>query len=56
MQQLKHKQFTTVLTGTQVWHEQSSLPIRYCYVPATTGFAAIGSMSNNDKKRPWIER
>ena len=47
--QLQHKQFT-------MRNEQSSLPIRYCYVPATTGFAAISNMSNDDKKRPWFER
>jgi hypothetical protein len=53
MQQLQHKQFT-------VWNEQSSLPIRYCYVPATTGFAPDsyrdGNMSNDDKRRPRNER
>jgi len=56
MQQLQHKQFTTVLTGTQVWHEQLSLPIRYCYVPAGIGFSANDSMNKNDRKRPWFER
>ena len=49
MQQLQHKQFT-------MWNELSSLPIRYCYVLATTGFTAIGKMSNSDKIRPWFER
>ncbi len=49
MQQLQHKQFT-------MWNELSSLPIRYCYVPATTGFTAIGKMNNSDKIRPWFER
>ena len=49
MQQLQHKQF-------KMWNELSSLPIRYCYVPATTGFATIGNISNDDKKRPWFER
>ena len=49
MQQLQHKQFT-------MWNELSSLPIRYCYVPATKGFTAIGKMNNSDKIRPWFER
>ena len=49
MQQLQHKQF-------KMWNELSSLPIRYCYVLATTGLAAIGIMINDDKQRPWIER
>ncbi len=49
MQQLQHKQFT-------MWNEQSSLPIRYSYVPAGSGFTAIKNMSNDDKKRPWFER
>ncbi len=48
MQQLQHKQFT-------MWNEQSSLPIRYCYVPAGSGFTAIDKM-NSDKIRPWFER
>lgn len=55
MQQLQHKQFTTLPAGRQVWNEQSSLPIRYCYVPLGSGFTAIGKM-NSDRKRPWIER
>jgi hypothetical protein len=49
MQQLQHKYFT-------MWNEQSSLPIRYSYVPAGSGFTAIGNMSNNDKIRPWFKR
>ncbi|MEO6252089.1 MAG: hypothetical protein ABIO79_02190 [Ferruginibacter sp.] len=49
MQQLQHKQFST-------WNEQTSLTIRYCYVPLGTGFAAIKNMSNDDQIRPWIER
>ena len=49
MQQLQHKQFT-------MQHTLSSLAIRYWYVPVGSGFTAIGSMSNDDEKRPWIER
>ena len=56
MQQLQHIRFTSVPVGTLVWNEQSSLPIRYCYVPAGSGFTAIDSMNKNDKRRPWFER
>lgn len=48
MQQLQHKQF-------RMWNESTSLPIGYCYVAASKGFAAIGK-SNNDKIRPWFKR
>ena len=54
MQQLQHKQFTTIPTGRQVWNELSALPIRYCYVPMSAGFTAIGKVS--DKIRPWFKR
>jgi hypothetical protein len=60
MQQLQHKQFTTLPTGRQVQHTLSSLAIRYWYVPAGSGFTPDSnrdeSMSNDDKKRPWNER
>lgn len=56
MQGKQHKRFKTHSAGTQKWNEQSLLPIGYCYVPATTGYAAIFNMSKNDKKRPWFER
>ena len=49
MQQLQHKQFT-------IQHTQSSLAIRYWYVPAGSRFTAIKNMSNDDKIRPWFER
>lgn len=48
MQQLQHKQF-------RMSNESTSLPIRYCYVPAGKGFAAIGKMRDNDKIRPWFK-
>ncbi|MBP6025364.1 hypothetical protein [Ferruginibacter sp.] len=56
MQQLQHKQFTTLPTGRQVRNEQSALRIRYCYVPLSAGFTAIGKVSDNDKIRPWFKR
>lgn len=56
MQQLQHKHFTTLPTGRQVRNEQSSLPIRWCYVPLGAGFTVIGDRSNNDKIRPWFKR
>ncbi len=49
MQQLKHTAFT-------MRNEQSSLPIRSCYVPLIAGFTVIDDRSNNDKKRPWFKR
>ncbi len=48
MQQLQHKLLS-------MWNELRSLPIRYSYVPAATGFTAIGK-NNSDKIRPWFER
>jgi len=48
MQQQQHKQFT-------MRNELSSLPIRYCYVPLSTGTIA-GNRNENDKIRPWFER
>ncbi len=48
MQQLQHKQFT-------MRNEQSALPIRYCYVPLSAGFTAIGKVSDNNKIRPWFK-
>jgi hypothetical protein len=56
MQQLQHKQFTTLPTGRQLQHTPSSVAIRYCYVLVGSGFTAIDNMSNDDKTRPWIER
>ena len=49
MQRLQHKQFT-------MRNEQTSLPIRYWYVPLCAGFTAIGNVSFNDKQRPWFKR
>ena len=56
MQKSQQQRFSMLHTLMQIWNEQLSLSIRYCYVPATKGFAAIGNMSNDDKKRPWFER
>lgn len=56
MQKRQQQRFSMLHTQMQLWNEQVSLSIRYCHVPATTGFAAIGKMSNDDKNRPWFER
>ncbi len=56
MQRKQYNRFSTLAAGMQMWNDQSSLPMRHYYVPATTGFAAIGNMSNDDEKRPWFER
>jgi hypothetical protein len=55
MQKREAQQFNTLHTLMQLWNEPVSLSIRYCYVPATSGFAAIGK-NNSDKTRPWFER
>jgi len=56
MQIRQQQRFSILHTLMQLWNEHTSLPIGYCYVPATRGFAAIGNMSKNDKIRPWFER
>ena len=61
MQKRQQQRFSMLHTLVQLWNEHVSLPKGYCYVPATTGFAAPdsylgGNMSKNDKRRPWFER
>jgi hypothetical protein len=60
MQKRQQQRFSILHTLMQLWNEHASLPIGYCYVPATTGFAPDsyrdGNMSNDDKRRPWFER
>ena len=56
MQKRQQQQFCMLHTLMQLWNERVSLSIRYCYVPATKGFAVIDNMSKNDTKQPWIER
>jgi hypothetical protein len=56
MQKQQHQQFSTLVAAMKLWNEHASLPIRYCYVPVGSGFTAIESVSNDDKKRPWFER
>jgi hypothetical protein len=50
----------TLHTLMQLWNEQFSSPIGYCYVPATSGFAAAdiyqAGKNNSDKIRPWFKR
>lgn len=56
MQKRPQKRFSILHTLMQLWNEQVSLPIRYCYVPVGSGLTAIENKSNDDKKRPWFER
>jgi len=56
MQKRQQQQFSILHTLMQLWNEPVSLSIRYCYVPAGSGFTAIGKKSNDDKIRPWFER
>lgn len=56
MNKRQQQRFSTLHTLMQLWNEKVSLYIRYCHAPTKTGFAAIGKMSNDDKKRPWFER
>jgi hypothetical protein len=56
MQKRQQQRFGILHTLKQLWNEQVSLPIGYCYVPVGTGFTAIKNMSNDDKIRPWFER
>lgn len=51
-----NKRLIILHTLVLLWNEHVSLPIGYCYVPAAKGFAAIGNMNKNDKRRPWFER
>ena len=48
MQQLQHIQFT-------MQNELTSFKMRYCYVPAGKGFAAIDK-NTSDKIRSWFKR
>lgn len=60
MQKRQQQRISILHTLMQRWNEQVSLSIRYCYVPATSGFAAADSYlagkNNSDKIRPWFER
>lgn len=60
MQKIQQQRISILHTLMQLWNEQVSLSIRYCYVPATPGFAATDSYqvgkNNSDKMRPWFER
>jgi hypothetical protein len=60
MQISQQQRFSMLHTLLQLWNEQVSLSIRYCYVPAASGFAApdsnLGGKNNSDKIRPWFER
>jgi hypothetical protein len=53
--QKRQQRFSILHTLMQFWNEQVSLSIRYSYVPAGSGFTAIGK-NNSDKIRPWFER
>lgn len=60
MQKRQQQQISILHTLMQLWNEQVLFSIRYCYVPATEGFAATDSYrndkNNSDKIRPWFER
>lgn len=56
MQKGQQKRFRILYMLMQLWNEQVSFPIRYCYVPVGAGFTAIKNMSNDNKTRPWFER
>jgi hypothetical protein len=60
MQKRKEQRSGILYTLMQFWNEQFSLSIRYCYVPAGSGFTATGSYrdgkNNSNKTRPWMER
>jgi hypothetical protein len=55
MQKNQEQLFNALHSVMQLWNEPVSLCIRYCYVPAISGIAAIGK-NNSDKIRPWFER